>query len=60
MRDMVAKHRPLYERHLEDAVAGLFEELMQASATLERVYHHPAIRAGLRVRDLLARRKPGG
>jgi glycosyltransferase involved in cell wall biosynthesis len=60
MRDMVAKHRPLYERHLEDAVAGLFEELMQASVTLERVYHHPAIRAGLRARDLLARWKPGG
>jgi hypothetical protein len=57
---MVAKHRPLYEHHLEDAVAGLFEELMQASVTLERVYNHPAVRVGLRARDLLARLKPGG
>jgi len=55
MRDMVAKHRTLYEQHLEDAVAGLFEELMQASATLERIYHHPAARLALGVRRLLGR-----
>jgi glycosyltransferase involved in cell wall biosynthesis len=58
MRDMVAKHRPLYERHLEDAVAGLYEELMQCSATLERIYHHPVVRLGLAARGLLGRRKP--
>jgi hypothetical protein len=55
---MVAKHRPLYERHLEDAVAGLYEELMQCSATLERIYHHPVVRLGLAARGLLGRRKP--
>jgi hypothetical protein len=33
---------------------------MQASVTLERVYNHPAVRVGLRARDLLARWKPGG
>ncbi len=58
MRDMVAKHRTLYERHLEDAVAGLYEELMQAGATLERIYNHPAVRAGLAVRRLLGGGKP--
>jgi len=55
MRDMVAKHRALYERHLEDAVAGLYEELMQAGATLERIYHHPVVRAGVTLRQLLRR-----
>lgn len=50
MQALVAKHRALYERHLEAALAGLYEELMQASASLERIYHHPAVRLGLRVR----------
>jgi glycosyltransferase involved in cell wall biosynthesis len=58
MRDMVSKHRALYERHLEDAVAGLYEELMQSGATLERIYNHPAVRAGLAVRRLLGGGKP--
>src|SRR5262249_58248807 len=58
MRDMVAKHRALYERHLEDAIAGLYEELMQSGATLERIYNHPAVRAGLAVRRLLRGGKP--
>ncbi len=56
MRALVAKHRTLYERHLEDAVAGMYEELMQAGASLERIYHHPAVRLALGVHDLLGRR----
>jgi glycosyltransferase involved in cell wall biosynthesis len=52
MRTLVAKHRALYETHLEDAMAGLYEQLTAASLTLERVYQHPAIRLALRLRAL--------
>ena len=58
MQTLVAKHRALYEQHLEDALGALYEELMQASTSLERVYHHPAVRLVLGVRDALGRAKP--
>lgn len=60
MRTLVAKHRALYERHLEDALGGLYEELMQASTSLERLYHHPAMRLALAARDLLRGRRGDG
>jgi glycosyltransferase involved in cell wall biosynthesis len=53
MQTLVAKHRPLYESHLEDALGGLYEELMKTSSTLERIYDHPAARLALGVRTLL-------
>ena len=55
MATLVAKHRDLYVTHLEDALGGLYEELMQASTTLERIYDHPAARAAVRLRGLLGR-----
>ncbi len=53
MQTLVAKHRALYERHLEDALGGLYEELMGTSTTLERIYGHPAVRMALGIRKLL-------
>jgi glycosyltransferase involved in cell wall biosynthesis len=57
MRILVAKHRPLYERHLEDALGALYEELMQAGDSLERIYDHPAVRLALAARGLLRGRR---
>ena len=57
MQTLVAKHRALYERHLEDALGALYEELMQASTSLERIYDHPAVRLALTARDLLRGRR---
>ena len=42
MRRLVAKHRPLYEAHLEDALAGLYVEYAGVASALERVYDNPA------------------
>jgi glycosyltransferase involved in cell wall biosynthesis len=56
MRRIVAKHRALYERHLDDALVGMYEHLMATSLTLERIYGNPAVRAALTVRDWLTRR----
>ena len=53
MRSLVTKHRALYERHLEDAMAGLFEEYSSVCLSLERFYEHPAVSMGLRLRSLL-------
>ena len=55
MRDIVAKHRPLYEAHLEDAMAGMYRRLADAGLMLERVYGHPAVRLAGRLRALLRR-----
>jgi len=55
MRSLVAKHRVLYEQHLEEAMAGMYQRLSAAGVTLERIYHHPAIRIALRLRALLQR-----
>jgi glycosyltransferase involved in cell wall biosynthesis len=56
MRRIVTKHRALYERHLDDALVGMYEHLMATSLTLERIYGNPAVRTALTVRDWLARR----
>jgi glycosyltransferase involved in cell wall biosynthesis len=50
MRTLVGKHRALYEAHLEDALAGLYEHLAETSLTLERVYRNPAVGLGVRLR----------
>ncbi len=55
MRALVVKHRALYEAHLEDALAGLYEHLCETSLALERVYDNPAMRAAVRLKALLAR-----
>jgi glycosyltransferase involved in cell wall biosynthesis len=53
MELLVTKHRALYERQLEGAVSGLYEELMRASESLERLYNHPLMRLALGARRLL-------
>ena len=55
MRTLVGKHRALYEAHLEDALAGLYEHLCETSLALERLYDRRAIRLALRLRGLLRR-----
>ena len=55
MRSLVTKHRALYEAHLEDALAGMYVRLSAAGLMLERIYHHPAVRALVRLRALLVR-----
>lgn len=57
MELLVAKHRALYERHMEAALGAMYEELMQAGASLERIYHHPAVRLALAARGLLPGRR---
>lgn len=53
MRTLVEKHRPLYEAHLEDAIAGMYEERAKVTLMVERIYDHPAVRALLRLRALV-------
>jgi glycosyltransferase involved in cell wall biosynthesis len=55
MRTLVRKHRPLYEAHLEDAIAGMYEERSKVSLILERIYDHPAVRVLGRFRRLIGR-----
>jgi glycosyltransferase involved in cell wall biosynthesis len=55
MRSLVAKHRALYDAHLEDALAGMYARLSGAGLMLERIYHHPAMRLLVRLRALLGR-----
>jgi len=55
MRTLVAKHRALYEAHLEDAIAGMYEERSKVAQMVERIYDHPAMRAFYRLRALLPR-----
>jgi glycosyltransferase involved in cell wall biosynthesis len=54
MRTLVAKHRALYEAHLEEALAAMYEERAEAYRLLDRVYGHPAIGLLLRLRALVA------
>jgi glycosyltransferase involved in cell wall biosynthesis len=55
MRSLVGKHRDVYTAHVEDAMAGMYERLAAAGLTLERIYHHPAVRLALRLRGLVRR-----
>jgi glycosyltransferase involved in cell wall biosynthesis len=55
MHELVAKHRTLYEAHLEDALSGMYSRLAEAGVVLERVYAHPAVRLAGRMRALLRR-----
>lgn len=54
--DLVTKHRALYDAHLPQAMAGLYEEYARVCGALERVYDNPAIRTAVRLRGLLGRR----
>lgn len=58
MRTMVAKHRALYEAHLEEAFAGMYERVEAAGLALERIYHTPPIRFATWLRGRL-KRAPG-
>lgn len=57
MRSLVEKHRDLYTAHVEEAMAGMYERLAVSGLTLERIYDHPAVRAGLKLRSLLGRER---
>jgi glycosyltransferase involved in cell wall biosynthesis len=57
MRNLVQKHRRLYEEHLETALGGMYERLSSAGLLLERIYNHPAMRLAVRLRRL-GRRAP--
>lgn len=59
MRLLVEKHRTLYETHLADAMAGLYEHHAAVCLSLERVYQHPVMRTLLRLRDLVFRDSRG-
>jgi glycosyltransferase involved in cell wall biosynthesis len=58
MRALVAKHRALYETHLEDVMASMYEQRTALSVTLERFYRHPALRLLLRLRGARAEPTP--
>jgi glycosyltransferase involved in cell wall biosynthesis len=58
MRDLVAKHRALYAAHVDEAFPAIYERLAAAGVTLERIYHHPVMRAYVWVAQRLWRR-PG-
>jgi glycosyltransferase involved in cell wall biosynthesis len=51
MRQLVEKHRPLYERHLPEALGLVYDELARVSDTLERIYGLPGVHLALRLRD---------
>lgn len=59
MRDLVAKHRALYVAHVDEAFAAIYERLAAAGVSLERIYHHPVMRAYVWVAQRLRRRRPG-
>jgi glycosyltransferase involved in cell wall biosynthesis len=59
MRTLVAKHRDLYREHMEEAFGRLYEEYTSTLLSLERVYRHPAVSLGLRLRGLLRGESPG-
>ena len=45
MRNLVRKHRALFEAHVDEAFPAIYERLAAAGVTLERIYHHPVMRA---------------
>ncbi len=53
--DLVTKHRALYDAHLPEAMAGLYEDHARVSGSLERIYDHPVVRAAVRLRGLMRR-----
>jgi glycosyltransferase involved in cell wall biosynthesis len=59
MHDLAVKHRALYEAHLEDALAAMYEQRSEVNLMLERIYQHPVVRALLGVRRLLRRNGTG-
>jgi glycosyltransferase involved in cell wall biosynthesis len=58
MQALVDKHRALYERHMDAALVGLYQEHTAMCAALERVYRQPLVAIGARLRRLL--RADGG
>lgn len=58
MRNLVRKHRALFETHVDEAFAAIYERLAAAGVTLERIYHHPVMRTYVWLVQHL-RRRPG-
>ena len=57
MRLLVQKHRALYETHLEEAIASMYERVATSGASLERIYDHPAVRTLAWLRGLTGPRR---
>jgi glycosyltransferase involved in cell wall biosynthesis len=57
MCSLVAKHRKVYDVHLEEAMADMYQRLSAAGIALEKIYHHPAVRAAVRLRALFKRQR---
>jgi glycosyltransferase involved in cell wall biosynthesis len=55
MHTLATKHRALYEEHLEDALAAMYEQRSEVNLMLERLYAHPVLRLLLRLRGLVRR-----
>ena len=53
MQTMVAKHRALYEAHIEEAFGAMFERLVATNTSLESLYYHPVLRRIRRLRGRL-------
>jgi glycosyltransferase involved in cell wall biosynthesis len=51
VRQLVAKHRALYEPNVADAMAGMYERLETMGALLERIYHTLPMRWYVRLRE---------
>jgi glycosyltransferase involved in cell wall biosynthesis len=57
VRQLVTKHRALYEPNVADAMAGMYERQETMGAMLERIYHTLPMRAYVRLRELWWRRR---
>jgi glycosyltransferase involved in cell wall biosynthesis len=44
MRNLVEKHRPLFEAHVDTAMSDMYERLAAAGVALEKIYDHPVVR----------------
>jgi len=55
MRRLATKHRRLYEAHVPEVAAALFEEVTQLAGGLERIYGNPVVRAAVWARRLAGR-----
>ena len=59
MRSLVEKHRTLFAAHVDEAFPAIYERLAAAGMTLERIYHHPVMRAYVWIAQRTWRRPRG-
>lgn len=53
MRSLVAKHRPLYQQHLDAILADVYAERASTARLLDRFYQLPGIRLAVKAREVL-------